>query len=62
MLRFLVDENVPVEIGLGLQSRGHDTLIVARTPLRGSADTVLWARAVKALALSGFVVFLVLAP
>jgi predicted nuclease of predicted toxin-antitoxin system len=47
LLRFLVDENVPVEIGLKLESGGHDTLIVGRTALRGSADTLLWARAVK---------------
>ena len=47
LLRFLVDENVPVEVGLSLESGGHDTLIVGRTALRGAADTVLWARAVK---------------
>jgi predicted nuclease of predicted toxin-antitoxin system len=47
LLRFLVDENVPVEIGLKLESGGHDTLIVGRNALRGSADTLLWARAVK---------------
>ena len=47
MLRFLVDENVPVEIGLILESAGHDTLIVRRSPLVGSSDRILWARAVK---------------
>jgi predicted nuclease of predicted toxin-antitoxin system len=47
LLRFLVDENVPVEIGIILESAGHDTLIVRRSPLVGSSDRVLWARAVK---------------
>ena len=47
MLRFLVDENVPVEIGLLLGSAGHDVLIVRRSPLVGSSDRVLWARAVQ---------------
>jgi Uncharacterized protein conserved in bacteria len=47
LLRFLIDENVPVEIGLFLDSAGHDVLIVRRSPLVGSSDRVLWARAVK---------------
>jgi predicted nuclease of predicted toxin-antitoxin system len=47
LLRFLVDENVPIEIGLILESAGHDALIVRRSPLVGSSDRVLWARAVK---------------
>ena len=41
LLRFLVDENVPVDIGLFLESAGHDVLIVRRSSLVGSSDRVL---------------------
>jgi predicted nuclease of predicted toxin-antitoxin system len=47
LLRFLVDENLPVEIGLLLRDLGHDVLIVRRSPLVQASDPVLWACAVR---------------
>jgi predicted nuclease of predicted toxin-antitoxin system len=47
LLRFLVDENLPVEIGHFLRSLGHDALIVRRSPLVRASDQVLWACAVR---------------
>lgn len=44
-LLFLVDENLPFSIVSYLESNNHDVLDVAATPLRGSPDKALWARA-----------------
>lgn len=46
-LRFLVDENVPRQVGHFLLDLGHDTLIVHDSPLSGSADAVLWELAAR---------------
>ncbi|MBN1962030.1 MAG: DUF5615 family PIN-like protein [Deltaproteobacteria bacterium] len=46
-MRFLVDENVPRQIGLFLLDLGHDALIVRDSPLSGANDFVLWELAAK---------------
>lgn len=41
-MRFLVDENIPVEIVEYLRSKGHDVLDVVASTHRGSTDANLW--------------------
>lgn len=41
-MRFLVDENIPVEIVEYLRNLGHDVLDVAASEHRGATDTNLW--------------------
>lgn len=41
-MRFLVDENIPVEIVEYLRSLGHDVLDIAVSEHRGATDTNLW--------------------
>ena len=44
-LQFLVDENLPYGIVEYLSSQNHNVLDVVASPLRGSSDKVLWAKA-----------------
>jgi predicted nuclease of predicted toxin-antitoxin system len=37
-MRFLVDENLPIDVGQLLQHAGHDVLHVAQSPYRGGTD------------------------
>ena len=37
-MRFLVDENLPVDLAEHLQHLGHEVLAVSDSPLRGSPD------------------------
>ncbi len=46
-MRFLIDENLPFGIVKLLSSLKHDVLDVAASNLRGSPDTVLWAKAAE---------------
>lgn len=46
MLRFLLDENVPVDIGLALAARGHDVQLVP-ADYRSSDDPVILALAAQ---------------
>lgn len=46
-MRFLVDENMPREIGDFLLGLGHDVLLVRDSELAGSTDDVVWAIAVE---------------
>ncbi|MBI5026880.1 MAG: DUF5615 family PIN-like protein [Nitrospirae bacterium] len=46
-MQFLVDENLPLGIVEHLLSLKHDVLDVAASNLRGSPDTVLWAKAAE---------------
>jgi predicted nuclease of predicted toxin-antitoxin system len=46
-LRFLIDENLPFGIVNHLKSLKYDTLDIANSKLRGSADKVLWNKAAK---------------
>jgi predicted nuclease of predicted toxin-antitoxin system len=45
-MRFLVDENLPVEIPALLEHRGHDVLYLAHSDARGATDEEVWERAV----------------
>ena len=47
MLRFLVDENVPVQIGHLLRGQGHDVLIVCESAFVRATDPEIWAIAVR---------------
>ena len=42
-MRFLVDENLPVELARVLVDRGHDVTYVPDSSLRASPDTELWS-------------------
>ncbi len=46
-MRFLVDENVPRQIGQFLQAEGHDVLIVRDSGLVGAPDAEIWDCAVR---------------
>ena len=41
-MRFLVDENLPVDVAELLQSEGHDVLYLSRSPHRGATDKQVW--------------------
>ena len=42
-MRFLVDENLPVDVPELLQGEGHDVLYLARSPQRGATDEEVWS-------------------
>lgn len=46
-MRFLVDENLPLEIIEYLLSVNHDVFDVAASDLRGSSDKILWSKAAE---------------
>ncbi len=46
-MRFLVDENLPLEIIEYLLSINHDVFDIAASDLRGSSDKILWTKAAE---------------
>ena len=46
-MRFLVDENLPVDIARLLQDQGHDVLYVPQSTHRGSTDRAIWQLAAR---------------
>jgi predicted nuclease of predicted toxin-antitoxin system len=41
-MRFLVDENLPLDVVLALRELGHDVLSVSESEHKGATDRVLW--------------------
>jgi predicted nuclease of predicted toxin-antitoxin system len=46
-MQFLIDENLPPEIGQMLHAEGHTAVDVADSPLRGYKDQELWQLAAE---------------
>lgn len=46
-MRFLVDENLPVDVQRILEERGHDVLYLPHSPHRGAADEEVWSIAAR---------------
>ncbi len=46
-MRFLVDENLPLEVASLLQRHGHDALHLSQTEHRGCSDAHLWELAAR---------------
>lgn len=46
-MRFLVDENLPVDVAEVLQEAEHDVVFVPRSEHRGASDQELWRLAVS---------------
>jgi predicted nuclease of predicted toxin-antitoxin system len=42
-MRFLLDENIPIQLGVALRSEGHDVIHVSETSLRSANDKAIWA-------------------
>jgi predicted nuclease of predicted toxin-antitoxin system len=46
-MRFLVDENLPVDVAQLLQHEGHDVLYLAQSGYRGATDEEVWSLAAR---------------
>ena len=46
-MRFLVDENLPVDVAQLLEYEGHDVLYLAQSGYRGATDDQVWSLAVR---------------
>jgi predicted nuclease of predicted toxin-antitoxin system len=46
-MRFLVDENLPVDVAQLLQHEGHAVLYLAQSGYRGSTDAEAWSLAAR---------------
>ena len=46
-MRFLVDENLPVDVSDLLRREGHDVFHLAHTDRRGAADEEVWGLAAR---------------
>jgi predicted nuclease of predicted toxin-antitoxin system len=46
-MRFLVDENLPVDVSELVQREGHDVLYLAQSGYRGATDEEVWSLAVR---------------
>ena len=46
-MRFLVDENIPLDLVVALRVEGHDVIWVPESDFRGADDDVIWRHAAQ---------------